>query len=528
MSINTCKLSGVFLTKPVIDKVNGYVYQKEEIERHLLKTSQCPITGREMQIEDLFEMKQNEDISLKTEFDSSQKVPVILKRISSEWENIQIYNFHLRKELEDIKKESSHLLYQHESANLVISRLLKEKDEYLNKLNYFKNQIREVNYNANKEIEDEKEFNYMGITEEFSSKISENSSLLAKSRKNKVIPKGFCDEKIIKKFKISANFNVNENEKNNKNINLGFSGIDVHQKNQNLIITSNNNADICINYFNSEEEKFTNFQKVEKVNTKKINFVKFKNTNENLSFISGSNDNTASFFSAQNQDEEFSPLNLNEKNMKNLKIREMYKISNHTSAIVGGDFHPLGDYCLFASKDGYWSLHNLYKGICITKQISENRKEINSFAMHPDGGIFSTGEIGGLMKIWDLGEEKESFTFEAFNKSVDTICFSNNGFHLACGSNFENVIKVYDLRKLNVIHEFNLEKDFDLRKLKYDSTGNYLGYSGRKMGVLNSKNFEQILELDDHKDIIVDFSFSLNSSYIATSSLDKTLKIFSS
>ena len=174
MSINTCKLSGVFLTKPVIDKVNGYVYQKEEIERHLFKTSQCPITGREMQIEDLFEMKQNEDISLKTEFDSSQKVPVILKRISSEWENIQIYNFHLRKELEDIKKESSHLLYQHESANLVISRLLKEKDEYLNKLNYFKNQIREVNYNANKEIEDEKEFNYMGITEEFSSKISEN------------------------------------------------------------------------------------------------------------------------------------------------------------------------------------------------------------------------------------------------------------------------------------------------------------------------------------------------------------------
>lgn len=528
MSINTCKLSGVIITKPVIDKVSGYVYQKDEIEKHILKTSQCPITGREMQMDDLFEMKQNEDLSLKTEINTSQKIPSVLKRINSEWENIQIYNFHLKKELDDLKKESSHLLYQHESANLVISRLLKEKDEYLNKLNYFKTQVREVNYNANKEIDEEKEFDYMGITEEFSQKISENSSFMAKSRKNKIIPKGFCEEKVLKKFKISANFNSIESEKNNKNANLGFSSIDIHPKNQNLIINCNNNAEIFINYYNFEEEKFTNFQKVEKVNSKKINFVKFKNSNEELSFISGSSDNSASFFSLKNPLEDFSVENFNEKDLKSAKFKEMYKITNHTSAIIGGDFHPLREYGLFASKDGFWSMHNLNKGICITKQISDNRKEVNSFAMHPDGGIFSTGENGGLMKIWDLGEEKESFTFEAFSKSVDTMCFSGNGFHLACGSNYDNVIKIYDLRKLNVIHEFNLEKDFDLRKVKYDSTGNYLGFSGKNMGVINGKNFQQILEVDDHKDIITDFSFSGNSSYIATGSLDKTIKIFSS
>ena len=67
--------------------------------------------------------------------------------------------------------------------------------------------------------------------------------------------------------------------------------------------------------------------------------------------------------------------------LKNLKIREMYKITNHSSAIIGGDFHPLVDYCLFASKDGYWSLHNLNKGICITKQIAKAVKKDSWLAL---------------------------------------------------------------------------------------------------------------------------------------------------
>lgn len=549
MSINTCKLSGVQITKPVIDKVNGYIYQKDEIEKHLLKTSQCPITGREMQVEDLHQITQNNDLPLKSEFNPSQKVPSILKRINTEWENIQIYNFHLKKELEDIKKESSHLLYQHESANLVISRLLKEKDEYLNKLNYFKNKIREVNYNANKEIEEESEFDYMGITEDLAGRIAENSTILAKGRKNKTLPKNFVEEKNLRNFKISANFdsgkfeqsgnnNINDKEKNKKtnkskalnNNQMGFSGIDINPQNNNLIITCNNNADIAINYYNQNEEKFEDFIKVDKVNTKKTNFVKFSNENNNntpISFISGSNDNSASFFSAKNN---IKSSDISQQNFQNLKFKEIYKITNHTSPLIAGEFHPLNNYALFASKDGFWSMHNLTKGICITKQISENKKEINSFSMHPDGGIFAVGENSGSMKIWDLSEEKESFTFDCFERSIDSISFSGNGYHLACGSNFSNSLKIYDLRKLNVIKEINLEKDFDLKRIKYDNTGNYLGYSGKELCILNAKNFENILTLGEDcnfKDTITDFCFTPDSRYIACASLDRTVKIFS-
>ena len=78
MNLNTCNLSGVNLTRPVIDKINGY--QKEEIEKHILKTGQCPITGREMKIEDLVEIKCHEEISLLQNQNYSENIPNIFKK----------------------------------------------------------------------------------------------------------------------------------------------------------------------------------------------------------------------------------------------------------------------------------------------------------------------------------------------------------------------------------------------------------------------------------------------------------------
>ncbi len=387
MSLNTCKLSGVNLTKPVIDRVNGYVYQKDEIEKHIIKTGQCPVTGKEMQLEDLIEIKQNDDLSIKNNLQTSENIPSILKKINCEWENIMIYNFHLKKELEDLKKESSHLLYQHEASNLVISRLLKEKDEYMNKLNYFKAQIKELNFNEKKELEEDNEFNYMGITEELASKIMDTGMNLAKSRKGRKLPDEFFDKEKLSKFKLIANF-TSENTKNTSKAN--FTCLDVHPINNSLFLSANLNAEIFLNYFNIEEERISESFAMEKINSKKINFSKFKKNEEKISFISASADNTASVFMQNSTNFNNVKLNknLNSKTLQNLKIEEVYKITNHTSSIIGGDFHTIDDYCLVGSKDGYWSYHNYMKGVCLTKQTGESKKEANCLEMHPDGNYF--------------------------------------------------------------------------------------------------------------------------------------------
>jgi len=386
MSLNVCKLSGVNLTKPVIDRVSGYAYQKDEIEKHIIKTGQCPVTGREMQLEDLIEIKQNEDLSIKTNIHTSENIPSILKKINNEWDNLMIYNFHLRKELEDLKKESSHLLYQHESANLVICRLLKEKEEYLNKLNYFKTQIKDLNYNTQKEFEEEIEFNYMGITEELTNKIMDTGMALAKSRKGRKLPESFCDKEKVRKFKTTANF-TNEGIKNASK--SAYNCLDIHPLNNSLFLSANMNAEIFLNFYNVEEEKIYDSFAIEKINSKKINLLKFKKDESKIAFISASADNTASVFIQNSNNYNYLNLltNLNSTNLKNLKIEEIYKVTNHTNSIIGVDFHTLNDYCLVGSKDGYWSFHNFIKGVCLTKQAGESKKEINCFEMHPDGKV---------------------------------------------------------------------------------------------------------------------------------------------
>ncbi len=98
---------------------------------------------------------------------------------------------------------------------------------------------------------------------------------------------------------------------------------------------------------------------------------------------------------------------------------------------------------------------------------------------------------------------------------------------MASGSNQENSIKIWDLRKLGLVNEIRLENKFDLKKLKFDPTGTYIGFSGVKLGVINTKTAEVIVEFDDHKDVVCDFGFASDCSFIASASADKTIKVFS-
>jgi pre-mRNA-processing factor 19 len=129
--------------------------------------------------------------------------------------------------------------------------------------------------------------------------------------------------------------------------------------------------------------------------------------------------------------------------------------------------------------------------------------------------------------MWDICQQANISTIEAYEKNVDSISFSNNGFYLASGSNIDNSIKIWDLRKLSVVNEIKLENKFDLKKIKFDTTGTYLGFCGVKLGVVNTKTAEIIIEFDDHKDVIYDFAFSTNCNFIASASYDKTIKVFS-
>jgi pre-mRNA-processing factor 19 len=359
MSINTCALTGKILEHPLVSRKTGDVFEKESILSHVDQTGQCPITGQEMTRDDLVEVKISDNLEIKPRPEFGN-VPHVLNRIQSEWDTLILENFHIKKQLKEIKEEISNNLYLHQSANLVICRLIKERDDALKQLNIFKSQIEELRNQQEMEKEKEEEFENMGIYEELVDRINDLFSQLSSARKKRVISKEIPNVENIKNYHVRGAYPLHSTTK------PGITCLEIHPYFDNLILTGGMDGRGVL----FDHIKESNVFSIDKTHNKKINNVKFYPNKESVGFVLSGADNMATFW-LQEQD--------------GGNFNEVYRAIQHKNSITSASFHPLGEYCLLSSRDHHWSFHNILKGVCLTKQKSGTDKEISKCEFHPDG-----------------------------------------------------------------------------------------------------------------------------------------------
>ena len=97
------------------------------IEAHIAEHHTDPVTGEDLSVEDLIELKSPRVV--KPRPPTLTSIPSLLAAFQTEWDAVALESFTLKQQLAQTRQELSTALYQNDAATRVIARITRERDE---------------------------------------------------------------------------------------------------------------------------------------------------------------------------------------------------------------------------------------------------------------------------------------------------------------------------------------------------------------------------------------------------------------
>jgi hypothetical protein len=122
-----CAISGEAPREPVASRKSGNVFEKRLIEAHIAENHTDPVTGEDLAVEDLIELKSPQVVTPRAPNHTS--IPALLSAFQNEWDAIVLETHTLKQQLAQTRQELSTALYQNDAATRVVARLSRERNE---------------------------------------------------------------------------------------------------------------------------------------------------------------------------------------------------------------------------------------------------------------------------------------------------------------------------------------------------------------------------------------------------------------
>ncbi|EAN30950.1 WD domain G-beta repeat protein [Theileria parva strain Muguga] len=491
-----CTISGVQPQEPCLSKT-GYIFERRLIEKHLEESPVCPATGEPLTLQDLITIKT--DVVTKPRPVTASSIPGLLSLLQSEWDALALETHNMRSHVDEVRKQLSYSLYQHDAATRVIARLIKQRDTALQEVESLKQQLLQFrsNYDPNS-LETEFDKDTLVRLQDFS------KVLLAERKKRDL--SGYVPSDAFTKFKCAGEFRLHSSTKPG----VLCVALDKSKNSQGIegsyCFTGGNDGSVV--YFDLQNKKTLNSLNghMKPVNTLVTHPM------ENI-VLSGSDDTTVRVW--RDFETEF---------------KCTYVLKHHRSPVKTLSLHPSGEYVLSLASDGVWGLCDIDSGKVI--KMHRDLPKCNSLKIHPDGLVCIGAATNGTLQVWDIrdAQPKEPLANTMSNGNsvsewVD-MDFNENGYYLASVSAAGEVM-LWDLRKQSVINTFSC--NVNPTKVKFDHSGLYMGVASTKVEVFYMKDkskFELVHTLEGHTANVTDLEFGPLSKFLLTTCLDKSLRLY--
>ncbi|XP_043267061.1 U4/U6 small nuclear ribonucleoprotein Prp4 isoform X2 [Venturia canescens] len=189
-------------------------------------------------------------------------------------------------------------------------------------------------------------------------------------------------------------------------------------------------------------------------------------------------------------------------------------------------FHPSGRFLGTCCHDSSWRLWDLEQQAEVLHQEG-HAKPVHCISFQGDGSVSATGGHDSFGRVWDLRTGRCIMFMEGHLKAVFGIDFSSNGYHIATGSE-DNTCKIWDLRKRSCVYTIPSHTNL-LSDVKYQKEeGQYLvtaSYDGSAK-IWSNKTWQPLKTLQGHDGKVMSADVSADQKFIATSSYDRTFKLW--
>ncbi|KAJ1963130.1 hypothetical protein IWQ62_003312 [Dispira parvispora] len=530
-----CAISGEVPEVPVVSTKTGHVFEKRLILKHLEQHDTCPITGSELSVDDLVEVKSEPSVT-KPRPPTLTSIPSLLSVFQEEWDTLMLETFTLKQKYQQARQELAQALYQNDASCRVIARLLKERDaarEALTNIQQHLNVTAPTTAAPQPVAQETSEHEARGspvqggngetptteaeplrVSDQVRQVIDKTTKTLSKARKKRKAPEGLSTPDMLSQLK-----NVNTIPSLHSSTLPGITCMAVNPQGS-LLLTGGEDKQVQI-YDIAKDQILT----VLEGHTERITSVAWipeGNSDESPGIIvTSSDDRTVRVWHAtEAQTLEYACVNT-------LQI--------HKSTVVAVIVHPSNRYFVSVGADQTWVLHDSVTGkpLAITAspgtengQPAEHKFTCAQF--HPDGAILGTGCSDGTVQIWNVTAQAVLATLNPGAEPITAVAFSENGYYLATAGR-DYTVRIWDLRKQTNIHTIQLDPDSGTPPLTltFDHSGSYLAVGGVDLRVYQVKVWKELAIFDDNLAPLtaVHFGDPLAHSLI-TACMDRSLRFY--